>query len=200
MGKAELRNELLAARRATSAAGRDTAGARIGSVLLAAPEVARADVVAGYVGVGTEPPTLALLARLREGGATVLLPVLERDNDLDWVEFGGVERLATAGRGLLEPTGPRLGPDAILTAQVVLCPGLAVDRRGLRLGRGGGSYDRVLARLTDPPLARAHLPRAWTCVLLFDGEVLDAVPADSHDQPVDAAATPAGLVRFSPQA
>lgn len=192
MGKAELRSTLLAARRARSAAERDLAGARIGSALLAAPEVARASVVAGYVGVGAEPPTLTLLAGLRERGATVLLPVLEHDDDLDWAEFAGAGRLAEVGRGLLEPTGPRLGPDAILTAQVVLCPGLAAGRDGLRLGRGGGSYDRVLARL-----ARSQFTQAWTCVLLFDGEMLDAVPAENHDQPVDAAATPAGLVRFS---
>jgi 5-formyltetrahydrofolate cyclo-ligase len=192
VGKAELRSTLLAARRARSAAERDLAGARIGSALLAAPEVARASVVAGYVGVGAEPPTLTLLASLRERGATVLLPVLEHDDDLDWAEFAGAGRLAGVGRGLLEPTGPRLGPDAILTAQVVLCPGLAAGRDGLRLGRGGGSYDRVLARL-----ARSPFTQAWTCVLLFDGEMLDAVPAENHDQPVDAAATPAGLVRFS---
>jgi 5-formyltetrahydrofolate cyclo-ligase len=192
VGKAELRSTLLAARRARSAAERDLAGARIGSALLAAPEVARARVVAGYVGVGAEPPTLTLLASLRERGATVLLPVLEHDDDLDWAEFAGAGQLAEVGRGLLEPTGPRLGPDAILTAEVVLCPGLAAGRDGLRLGRGGGSYDRVLARL-----ARSPFTQAWTCVLLFDGEMLDAVPAENHDQPVDAAATPAGLVRFS---
>jgi 5-formyltetrahydrofolate cyclo-ligase len=70
----------------------------------------------------------------------------------------------------------------------VLVPGLAVDRRGVRLGRGGGSYDRVLARLVG---------RAFTCVLLHDGEVLDLpVPRDRHDVPVDAAATPSGLVRL----
>jgi 5-formyltetrahydrofolate cyclo-ligase len=192
VGKAELRSTLLSARRARSADESDLAGARIGSALLAAPEVARARVVAGYVGVGAEPPTLTLLASLRERGATVLLPVLEHDDDLDWAEFAGAGQLAEVGRGLLEPTGPRLGPDAILTAEVVLCPGLAAGRDGLRLGRGGGSYDRVLARL-----ARSPFTQAWTCVLLFDGEMLDAVPAENHDQPVDAAATPAGLVRFS---
>jgi 5-formyltetrahydrofolate cyclo-ligase len=192
VGKAELRSKLLAARRARPAADRDRAGARIGSVLLPAPEVARARIVAGYVGIGAEPPTLTLLTSLRERGSTVLLPVLEHDDDLDWAEFAGVGHLAEVGRGLLEPTGPRLGPDAILTAQVVLCPGLAAGRNGVRLGRGGGSYDRVLARLRH----RNPAP-AWTCVVLFDGEVLDAVPADNHDQHVDAAATPAGLVRFS---
>jgi 5-formyltetrahydrofolate cyclo-ligase len=71
----------------------------------------------------------------------------------------------------------------------VLCPGLAVDGSGLRLGRGGGSYDRALARVT---------PAVWSCVLLFADEVLDTdLPADPHDQRVDAAVTPEGVVRFA---
>ncbi|WP_157410709.1 5-formyltetrahydrofolate cyclo-ligase [Actinoplanes rectilineatus] len=59
--------------------------------------------------------------------------------------------LAAGPRGLLEPTGPRLGPDAIRSADLVLLPALAVGRNGIRMGRGGGSYDRVLARLATPP-------------------------------------------------
>jgi 5-formyltetrahydrofolate cyclo-ligase len=74
----------------------------------------------------------------------------------------------------------------VIGAQAVVVPGLAADRRGMRLGRGGGSYDRVLARTGS----------AFTVVLLHDGEVVDIVPADPHDRPVAAAATPGGLIRF----
>jgi 5-formyltetrahydrofolate cyclo-ligase len=61
----------------------------------------------------------------------------------------------------------------------MVCPGLAADRSGGRLGRGGGSYDRALART-----------RARRVLLLHDGEVLDSVPAQPHDQPVDVIVTP----------
>ena len=81
----------------------------------------------------------------------VLLPALLPDNDLDWGAYTGTglprARPARRAMDLFEPAGERLGPDAVLEADVVLLPGLAVDARGMRLGRGGGSYDRVLARL-----------------------------------------------------
>ncbi|NEC18679.1 5-formyltetrahydrofolate cyclo-ligase, partial [Streptomyces parvus] len=71
-----------------------------------------------------------------------------------------------------------------------LLPGLAVDGAGMRLGRGGGSYDRVLARLTA---AGAH---PSLVVLLYENEVVARVPAEPHDHPVDAVITPAGARRF----
>ncbi|KOG50221.1 5-formyltetrahydrofolate cyclo-ligase [Streptomyces decoyicus] len=148
-------------------------------------------VVAAYVSIGGEPSTRALLDRLRAAGVRVLLPVLLADNDLDWALYEGAERLVRAGRGLLEPDGPRLGPEAVTQADVVLLPGLAVDHGGLRLGRGGGSYDRVLARL-ERAGARTSL-----VVLLYDAEVLAEVPAEVHDRHVHAAVTPSAVHRFT---
>jgi 5-formyltetrahydrofolate cyclo-ligase len=159
-------------------------------VLLSVPEVSRAAVVAAYVGVGTEPGTGPILDALLRRGVRVLLPVLRPDHDLDWGIYTGPEELARAPFGLLEPTGPRLGPRAVATADAVLLPGLAADRTGMRLGRGGGSYDRVLPRVA---------PEAFTCVLLHDGELLEGpVPSERSDQRVRAAALPSGLFRFPP--
>ncbi|MEU3990702.1 5-formyltetrahydrofolate cyclo-ligase [Streptomyces platensis] len=147
--------------------------------------------VAAYVSMGGEPSTRPLLDLLRAAGVQVLLPVLLPDNDLDWALYEGAEGLVRAGRGLLEPDGQRLGPEAVTEADVVLLPGLAVDRSGLRLGRGGGSYDRVLARL-ERAGARASL-----VVLLYDAEVLAEVPGEPHDRHVHAAVTPSGVHRFT---
>lgn len=155
------------------------------------PELADARTVAAYVSVGREPGTRALLDALHARGVRVLLPVLLPDNDLDWAAYEGDDGLVPAARGLLEPDGPRLGPDAVLDADVVLLPGLAVDGRGMRLGRGGGSYDRVLARLAT---AGAH---PALVVLLYDNEVVAQVPVEPHDHPVDAVVTPAGARRFT---
>jgi 5-formyltetrahydrofolate cyclo-ligase len=191
MGKQEMRDRLLVARRARSQQARAAAGDAIAEHLLTAPEMRRVGTVAAYVSVGTEPPTDRLLERLRHQGVGVLLPVLLPDLDLAWGEYAGAHSLEHGPRGMRQPGGQRLAPNAVAGVDAVLCPGLAVDGSGLRLGRGGGSYDRVLARVA---------PAVWSCVLLYAHEVLDAdLPADAHDQRVGAAATPEGIVRFTPR-
>ncbi len=185
--KLALRDRLLTARRRHPlSAAREDAEA-IAAHLLATPEVRRAATVAAYVSLGNEPGTGPLVERLHALGRRVVLPVLLPDNDLDWAVYTGRDGLAAASRGLLEPTGPRLGPEAVATADVVLCPGLAVDRRGLRLGRGGGSYDRALSRV---PVG------TFVCTLLYEEELLDEVPVEPHDRPVTAAVTPSGVTRL----
>lgn len=185
--KTALRDQLVTARGRLSVAEVGAAGAKIAEHLLAAPEVRRAATVAAYVSIGHEPGTGLLLERLVEAGKRVILPVLQPDNDLDWAVHDGF--LQPAGRGLLEPTGPPLGVDAVALADAVLVPGLAVSADGLRLGRGGGSYDRALGRV---PVG------TFTCVLLYDAELLVGVPSEPHDRRVTAAATPRGIVRFQP--
>ncbi|MFF0288415.1 5-formyltetrahydrofolate cyclo-ligase [Streptomyces sp. NPDC005262] len=189
--KAPLRRDLLAARSLLSREDVDNAAMVLSRGAVSLPELAEARTVAAYVSVGSEPGTRALLDALRARGVRVLLPVLLPDNDLDWAAYEGGDGLVAAARGLLEPDGPRLGPDAVLGADVVLLPGLAVDGRGMRLGRGGGSYDRVLARLAG---AGAH---PALVVLLYDNEVVAQVPVEPHDHPVDAVVTPAGARRFT---
>ncbi|MGW6094116.1 5-formyltetrahydrofolate cyclo-ligase [Streptomyces sp. NPDC055157] len=189
--KASLRRELLAARSLLSRKDVENAAMVLSRGAVNLPELAEARTVAAYVSVGREPGTRALLDALHARRARVLLPVLLPDNDLDWAAYEGADSLVPAARGLLEPDGPRLGPDAVLDADVVLLPGLAVDGRGMRLGRGGGSYDRVLARLAT---AGAH---PALVVLLYDNELVAQVPVEPHDHPVDAVVTPAGARRFT---
>ena len=183
--KTSARDQLLAARRRRPLTDVAEAAARIARHVLAAPEVRRAATVAAYVSVGTEPGTTALLDALRAAGKRVVVPVLLPDNDLDWSEYHGT--LAPARRGLLEPPGARLGVAAVGTADLVLVPGLAVSARGERLGRGGGSYDRALARV---PVGTP----VW--VLLYDDEVGVTVPVEPHDRRVTGAVSPRGITRL----
>lgn len=185
--KAELRSRVLAARRELSPQHRAAAGRALCEQALACPEISGARVVGAYVSVGTEPDTRPLLASLAERGIRVLLPVLLADMDLDWACYDGTAALGAADRGLLEPATPPLGPEAIREAGALILPALALDRRGFRLGRGGGCYDRVLARV--------H-PRTFTVGLLYEGELVDALPTEPHDRRVAAALTPSGLVRL----
>lgn len=185
--KTALRDRLLTVRRRHPLAEAHADAVAIAEHLLATAEVRRAATVAAYVSLANEPGTGPLLERLRELGRRVIVPVLLPDNDLDWAVHRGPLDLVPAPRGLLEPAGPRLGPEAVATADVVLCPGVAVDRAGYRLGRGGGSYDRALARVPAG---------TFVCTLLYDDELLEEVPVAAHDRPVTAVATPSGVTRI----
>ncbi|MFL4904768.1 5-formyltetrahydrofolate cyclo-ligase [Streptomyces sp. MMS24-I2-30] len=192
--KRTLRLQLLTVRNRLTADDIEEASAALAGRALELPELARARTVAAYVSVGSEPATRALLDALHARGVRVLLPALLPDQDLDWGAYAGegsLTQVRHAGRMTLhEPTGDRLGPQAVTGADVVLLPGLAVDAHGMRLGRGGGSYDRVLARLER---ADAH---PALVVLLYDSEVVERLPAQEHDRPVHAVVTPSGVRRF----
>ncbi|KUP97644.1 5-formyltetrahydrofolate cyclo-ligase [Thermobifida cellulosilytica TB100] len=179
--KSDLRRRVLAARRERSARERAAAGAAIRDAVLALPAAAPGATAAVYYAVGSEPDTRPLVAALAERGVRVLLPIFLDGGDLDWAEYTGPESLAAAGHGLVEPTGPRLGVDAVRGADVLVCPALAVDAAGYRLGRGAGCYDRVLS------LVDARTP---TLGVVYDDELVDSVPVEAHDRPVRAAVTP----------
>jgi 5-formyltetrahydrofolate cyclo-ligase len=189
--KADLRRRLVAARRALSEADRAESGRRLRDAVLGLPETQMAGTIAAYCSIGSEPDTRGLLFALWKRGSYVLLPVLLPDGDLDWASYEGPDSLAAGPRGLLEPgpAEPRRGTGAIARADLVIVPALAADRRGHRLGKGGGSYDRALARVGGP------VP---TVALLYDGELLDEVPAGPHDVRVRLAAQPReGIFRLA---
>jgi 5-formyltetrahydrofolate cyclo-ligase len=189
--KTALRDQLVTARHRRSLVEVAEAGEAIAAHLLAAAEVRRAASVAAYVSVGREPGTGLLLDGLVAAGKRVILPLTRRDEaghlDLDWAAYAGPQSLAPARYGLLEPTTPPLGRDAIATPDAVLVPGLAVSSEGHRIGKGAGCYDRALGRV---PVG------TFTCVLLYDDELDRPVPVEPHDRPVAAVVTPSGLVRF----
>jgi 5-formyltetrahydrofolate cyclo-ligase len=179
--KAILRGRLAAARAAMPDAERGAASRLIRDHVLGLPQVSAAGTIAAYYSVGTEPDTRALVFALWKRGSYVVLPVLLPDGDLDWASYEGPDSLAPGPRGLLQPAEPLRGPGTVARADIVLVPALAVDVAGNRLGRGGGSYDRALARVG---------PQVPTIALLYDDELLDHVPAEPHDRAVRAVARP----------
>jgi 5-formyltetrahydrofolate cyclo-ligase len=179
--KADLRRRLLAGRARLGPDRRGAAGRALRDAVLGLPQVQMAGTVAAYVSVGTEPDTRGLVFALWKRGSYVLLPLLRADGDLDWASYEGPDSLRPGPRGLLEPSEPPRGRAAITSADLVLVPALAAAPDGMRLGRGGGSYDRVLARVG------AGIP---TIALLYDGELLAEVPSGPHDQRVRLIARP----------
>jgi len=184
------RERLRAARRAESPERR----ARRGTALAAAVvqlAAARGDgrPICAYLPGGTEPAWAPGLDALRAADHEVLLPVVPaRPGPLEWARYDGVRTLVDGPAGLREPGGPRLGGQAIGRAALVLVPALAVDRRGVRIGQGGGYYDMSL------PLAA---PGASLVVVLNDDELVDELPTEPHDRRVDAALlADAGLVEL----
>lgn len=144
--------------------------------------VGTARTVACYVSTGNEPCTWLLLEELQARGTKVLLPVLGPRLSRSWGWFKGLDDLAQrAPRRPPEPSGPALDATAVSLAEVVLVPALAVDRRGHRLGQGGGWYDRVL------PLV---YPAATVLAVLHPDELVRTpLPVEAHDHQVDAVLT-----------
>ncbi|GAA0740308.1 5-formyltetrahydrofolate cyclo-ligase [Dactylosporangium roseum] len=167
--KSELRAHIRSARRALPAAVRAAADRALVAAAVGVVRASGATSVAAYVPMLSEPGGPQLVSALAEAAPRLLLPVLLDDLDLDWALHDG--GFAAGRYGLIEPTGPRLGVDAVAAVGLVLLPALAVSRDGVRLGQGGGSYDRVLPRVTAPTVAP-----------LYPGELVGSVPAEPHDR------------------
>ncbi|MFG1872794.1 5-formyltetrahydrofolate cyclo-ligase [Micromonospora arborensis] len=187
--KRDARAELLAHRRSLSGSARAVAAGRVQAELVTLVRRLRPRRMTAYVPVGSEPGGADLPEVLRAAlpaDAELLLPVLLPDLDLEWAAYTGPGALIAAGRGIREPAGARLGVAAVADVDLMVVPAVAVDRLGRRLGRGGGSYDRALARVPEATL---------TVVPLHDGELVEALPAEPHDRLVRAVVTPADGVR-----
>lgn len=146
------------------------------------PEFKDAKIIASYVSYDLEPDTTILNAEILKSGKTLLLPRMNNDRSLSWIPWDGREELLARTNNHQEPRGNIF--EGVIDLYIV--PALAVDKHGYRLGQGGGSYDRALAGATG-----------WKIALINENELLaEPLPVESHDQPVNAVATPSRLVRF----
>jgi 5-formyltetrahydrofolate cyclo-ligase len=171
--KRDLREQFLERRRGLSAEAIADARAAVCAAVLARAREQGWHRVAGYLPLRTEPGSVELLEGLSGLGIEVVVPVLRPDRDLDWAAWQSATRQA----------GPTGGIAAIARVDVVLAPALAVAADGTRLGRGGGSYDRALARVA---------PSTPVAALLHDGELVQHLPRADWDRQVTAVVTPAG--------
>jgi 5-formyltetrahydrofolate cyclo-ligase len=155
--------------------------------LALSPELARARRVALFAALPDEPPTRFLFDLLIGCGRTPFFPRALPGNGLDFAPLARWDELRRGPHGVLEPSsgapGVGLGP-----GDLVVVPGIALDRRGGRLGRGGGHYDRRFP------------PGAFTPILFglaFGCRLIDGIPSGAHDCRMDAILTEHGLLRVS---
>ena len=144
---------------------------------------ARGTNIAAYNPLGSEPGPADFAAQLATAARTLFLPISLPGGVLAWAQHGASD--AAGALGITEPHGPRYNSNVLRSCGLVVAPALAVDRQGMRLGKGAGYYDRALAGLGVPVAA-----------VVYDWEVVDAVPHDAHDQAVDAVITPEGFFRI----
>lgn len=187
--KARLRRALRRARGALVPAQRRAKSQRAALHLLHSPCLRRAKSIAVYLGMGNELDTSALIAWLHRLNRRVLVPVVDggqtRSMRMLPLRRGAV--LRARRYGIREPVR-RLRPARRERIEVVVLPLIGFDARGLRLGSGGGYYDRWLA---------AQKPRPYCIGLGYALQEVAALPAEPWDQGLDAVCTERGLRYFS---
>jgi 5-formyltetrahydrofolate cyclo-ligase len=181
-GKTQWRAQLLAARAVVPDPVTQAEAEAITTGAVRLVRTLRARLVCAYMPMKGEPGTIGLLDGLHAVGCRVLLPVVVGKEPLEWAEYTGEDSLRPGPFGLREPAGERLGSGIVGNTQVVFLPALAVDRRGVRLGRGAGHYDRSLEFASSTSLLVG---------IVRDEELVEELPVFSHDVRVDGVLTPA---------
>ena len=181
--KRRLRREVLALRDAVPEADRAARSRAIAERLLALPELEDARTVLAFSSFGSEVDTGPIVEGLLARGTRVALPRIEGDR-LVPVAYRPGDEVAVTAFGALEPTAGEVVPDDEI--DVVVTPGVAFDRRGHRVGYGGGYYDRLFRRLPHRP---------FRVGVAFAVQVVGEAPNGRADLPVDAVVTETGVLR-----
>ncbi|MEN2736969.1 5-formyltetrahydrofolate cyclo-ligase [Microbacterium sp. X-17] len=185
--KRALRAELRERRQNLTSTERQAAAAGITRNLVDLTTDLSARSVACYLSTTIEPDTRPFVNWAVAQGLRVLLPVSREDGLLDWTTGDG-ETETEGLYGMPEAVGELLGPIAINDVDLILVPAAAVDATGMRMGWGRGYFDKTLGSMEKCPPVYA---------VVFDGELVDEVPRERHDQPVDGAVTPTRIVQFT---
>jgi 5-formyltetrahydrofolate cyclo-ligase len=185
--KRALRAELRGRRRVRTATERETADTAITRQLVQLTSDLGVGFIAAYLSTPDEPGTRDFLRWADGRGIRILLPVSREDGLLDWAPYDGEDEEQDI-LGMPTPTSELLGPIAINGVDLILVPAASVARDGMRLGWGRGYFDKTLGSMEGCPPVYA---------VIYDDELVDEVPTEAHDMPVDGVVTPSGIVSFS---
>jgi 5-formyltetrahydrofolate cyclo-ligase len=192
--RVELRATLRARRQSLLPADRIAAAQALPAMLEQIPEFLTDRRIAGYWAVAGELPLLALMPGLRQRGQDWHLPVLGPDRVLRFAPWQPGEEIETNRYGIPEP---RDGLRRALNADevdVVLVPLLGFDRRGHRLGFGGGWYDRSFAFLHG----RTGVGRPLLVGVGYAMQEVERLPVEPWDVRLDYVATERELIDLTP--
>lgn len=178
MDKKELRQIIRQRKRQLSEAQRQELSVAVNGLLLNNHHIADAKVVMLYSPLPDEVDVSMLTERLRDMGKTVVLPVVTGEETMAARLYEGRSALVSGAYGINEPTSETNVDSSVIEAAII--PGMAFDRKGHRLGRGKGYYDRFLA---DTP----YIYKIGVC---FPFQIVDDVPCDIHDVVMDEVITP----------
>lgn len=152
--------------------------------LATSSEFASASVIASYRSYGDEPSTSELNKKLISLGKTLLLPKIN-GLALQWINWSGDETQLHKKKKIEEPVGEPIND--LSAIDLIVVPALRIDRNGYRLGQGGGYYDRALQEIS-----------AFSIGLIHPDEISsEDLPREDWDIPLNAAATPDLVLRFS---
>ncbi|MBC7591527.1 MAG: 5-formyltetrahydrofolate cyclo-ligase [Salinibacterium sp.] len=182
--KRALRAELRERRRITTSTERVEAHAAITRNLIQLATDLESHSISAYLSTPDEPETRDFLAWACNSGIRVLLPISRADGLLDWAPYDGAEENEDVF-GMPTPTSELLSPNAIDEVDLIIVPAACVDRNGMRMGWGRGYFDKTLGSMERCPPVYA---------VIFDHELVDAVPTERHDQRVNGVVTPSGIV------
>lgn len=182
--KALLRTHALEKRRALSSGYRDEAARDAAKHFLDNVPLGSEQTVALYWPIRDELDVKPLITRLMDDFHAVCLPlVMGQGNPLEFRRWELGAPLFPAGLGTLEPapTAPLVEPD------LIVMPLVGWDKRGTRLGYGGGYYDITLGRMSKPPQIVGYA---------FAAQEIDEIPREEHDIPLNMLVTEQGFTRF----
>ncbi len=179
--KRALRREMRAIRAAIDPAQKAAFDVALAARLLALPAWKKAKVVLCYLSTPEEVDTRPIIGAAWAEGKTVAVPRCLDKTRLGFFAIDDFAGLVLSAFGILEPLAndPRWPLVKVAEAGLIVVPGLAFDRKGYRLGYGGGYYDRLLAETS-----------AVTVGLCYPPLLADALPVDVHDRSVDVLLTP----------
>lgn len=173
MDKETLRREMRKKRSSFDKALLERYSEQIYEKLLGLDDINKAKTILTYVSIGSEVDTHRLIKTLLSLGKKVCIPVVSgRDLSLSYME--SFDDLVPSKLGILEPAHNKFKPCSEGEVDVVIVPGLAFDKKGFRIGYGGGYYDRLLPRLSAVKIG-----------ICYDFCIVDYVFPKHHDVSVD---------------
>jgi 5-formyltetrahydrofolate cyclo-ligase len=184
--KQALRAEARERRRILTSDQRDVTAAAFLTHLKQLVTQSKATTISCYLSTVDEPPTREFVQWATQQGITVLLPVSREDGLMEWAVHDGSE--VPDVLGMPAPASEVLGPMAIHDADLLIIPAASVTPTGVRLGWGRGYFDRTLGSMENRPPVFA---------VVYDHEVVPSLPTEPHDQNVDGAITPSGVMTFA---